>query len=281
MAGLVKQFDEPDEVLSLPLLEAQIVTLGEVYVARVVHQPGWRWSEHVKPVVGAPSCEYHHQGFVIAGEIEFVTDDGARGRARAGEAYDVPPGHDGMVIGEEAAIVVEFAGMRGWGKPPETGERVLATLVVTDIVDSTAKAAELGDNRWKALLGRHSDRVRIELDRFRGIEVATTGDGFVAMFDGPTRAVRCAAALTEAAERDELEIRVGVHTGEVERQAGNVRGVAVHAATRFATLAGPGEVLVSASAVALVEGSDLTFEDAGEHELKGLAGPRRLYRLSG
>ena len=139
---------------------------------------------------------------------------------------------------------------------------MLATLVVTDIVDSTAKAAELGDSRWKAVLGRHSDRVRLELDRFRGVEIATTGDGFVAMFDGPTRAVRCAAALTDAAERDDLQIRVGVHAGEVERQAGNIRGVAVHAATRIAALAEPGEVLVSSAAVALVEGSDLTFEDA-------------------
>jgi class 3 adenylate cyclase len=280
MAGLIRQFDEPDEVLSLPLLEAQIVTLGEVQIARIVHQPGWRWSEHVKPVVGTPSCEHHHQGVVISGELQFVTDDGVRRRVRAGEAYDVPPGHDGMVLGKEAAIAVEFAGVRGWGKPPETGERVLATLVVTDIVDSTAKAADLGDSRWKALLGRHSDRVRLELDRFRGFEVATTGDGFLAMFDGPTRAVRCAAALIDVAERDELQIRVGVHTGEVEREAGNVRGVAVHAATRVAALAKPGEVLVSSAAVALVEGSGLTFEDAGEHELKGLAGRRRLYRLA-
>lgn len=279
MAGLVKQFDQPDEVLSLPLLEARIVLLGEVHVARIVYQPGWRWSEHVKPVAGTASCEHHHQGVVIAGVLGFITDDGVRKRVRTGEAYDVPPGHDGMVIGEEAAIAVEFAGVRGWGKPPETGERVLATLVVTDIVESTARAAELGDSRWKALLGRHSDRVRLELDRFRGFEVATTGDGFLAMFDGPTRAVRCAAALTDAAERDELQIRVGVHTGEVERQAGNVRGVAVHAATRIAALAKPGEILVSMAAVTLVEGSNLAFEDAGEHELKGVPDRWHLHRV--
>lgn len=279
MAGLVKAFDEPDETLSLPLLEGQIVTLGEVYVARIVHQPGWRWSEHVKPVVGTPSCEHHHQGVVLAGEFEYVMDDGLRRRVRAGEAYDVPPGHDGMVVGDEPAIAIEFAGVRGWGKPPETGERVLATLVVSDIVGSTRRAAELGDTRWKELLGRHGDRVRLELDRFRGFEVTTTGDGFLAMFDGPTRAVRCAAALTHAAERDRLQVRVGVHAGEVERQAGNLRGVAVHAVTRIAALAGPGEVLVSAAAVTLLEGSDLTLEDAGEHELRGLTGQRRLYRL--
>jgi class 3 adenylate cyclase len=280
MAGLVKAFDEPDEMLSLPLLEGRVVTLGEVYVARIVHQPGWRWSEHVKPVVGTPTCEHHHQGILLAGEFEFVMDDGVRRRVRAGEAYDVPPGHDGMVVGDEPAIAIEFAGVRGWGKPPDTGERVLATLVVTDIVGSTARAAELGDTRWKELLGRHGDRVRLELDRFRGFEVVTTGDGFVAMFDGPTRAVRCAAALTQAAERDDLQIRVGVHTGEVERQAGNLRGIALHAVSRIAALAGPGEVLLSSAAAMLLEGSDLGVEDAGAYELRGLSGRRRLYRLS-
>jgi class 3 adenylate cyclase len=280
MAPSVKSFDEPDEVVALPLLDFQIVTLGEVYVARAVHQPGWRWSEHVKPVVGTPLCEHHHQGVLLAGTLEFVTRDGVRRRVRAGDAYDVPPGHDGFVVGDEPAVAIEFAGVRGWGKPPETGERVLATLVVTDIVGSTAKAAELGDARWKELLGRHSDRVRRELDRFHGLEVATTGDGLVAMFDGPTRAVRCAAALTEVAEQDGLRLRAGVHTGEVERQAGNVRGVAVHAATRVAALAGPGDVYVSETATALLEGSGLTLEDAGEHELRGLPGRRRVYRLA-
>jgi class 3 adenylate cyclase len=121
--------------------------------------------------------------------------------------------------------------------------------------------------------------VRLELDRFRGVEITTTGDGFVAMFDGPSRAVRCAAALTVAAERDDLRIRAGVHAGEVERQAGNVRGVAIHTAARVAGAARPGEVLTSSSVTALLEGSGLTFADAGEHELKGLPGRRRLYRL--
>ncbi len=267
----MKRFDEPDEIIALPLLSGQVVTLGEVHVARLVHEPGWRWSEHVKPVVGTRSCEHHHQGVVLTGEFEFLTDDGLSRRIRAGEAYDVPPRHDGMVVGSEPAIAIEFAGVRGFGKPA-AWERVLATLLVTDIVGSTVRAAELGDSRWKELLNRHADRVRLEFERFRGIEVTTTGDGFVAMFDGPTRAVRCAAALTLAARRDGLEIRVGVHTGEVEREAGSLKGVAMHAVTRVAQIAQPSEVLVSEAAVALVEGSDLTFEETGEHELKGLAG---------
>lgn len=278
---LSKRFEEPDELITLPLLTSQVVVLGEVYVARSVHEPGWRWSEHVKPVVGTPSCEHHHQGVVVGGRMEVVTDSGARRRFGAGEALDVPPGHDAWVIGDEPLVTIEFTGVRGWGKPAEAGERVVATLLVTDIVESTAVAAELGDAAWKERLARHGDRVRLQLDRFRGFEVTTTGDGFLAMFDGAARAVRCAAAVRDAAREDGLRIRAGVHSGEVERHADNIRGVAVHAVARIAALAEPGEVLVSASAASLLEGSDLALEDAGEHELKGLPGRRRLHRIAG
>ena len=276
-----KRFDEPDELVTLPLLTWQVVVLGEVHVARSVHEPGWRWSEHVKPVVGTPSCQHHHQGVVLSGQMEVVTDAGARRRIGAGEAYEVPPGHDSWVGGDEPMVTIEFAGVRGWAKPTEAGERVVATLLVTDIVESTAVAAELGDAAWRERLARHGDRVRVQLDRYRGFEVTTTGDGFLAVFDGAGRAVRCAAAIRDVAAEDDLRIRAGVHSGEVERQAGNIRGVAVHAVTRIAALAEPGEVLVSASAAGLLEGSDLPLEDAGEHELRGLPGPRRLHRLVG
>jgi class 3 adenylate cyclase len=276
-----KRFDQPDDLVTLPLLESQIVVLGEVYVARSTHQPGWRWSEHVKPVVGTPSCLHHHKGVVVSGQMEVETDTGARRRIGAGEALEVPPGHDAWVVGDEPLVTIEFTGVRGWAKPTEAGERVVATLLVTDIVDSTAVAAELGDAAWKERLARHGDRVRVQLDRFRGFEVTTTGDGFLAMFDGAARAVRCAAAIRDGAEEEGLQIRAGVHSGEIERQADNIRGVAVHAVARIAALADPGEVLVSAPAASLLEGSDLALEDAGEHELKGLPGRRRLHRLVG
>jgi class 3 adenylate cyclase len=276
-----KRFDEPDELITLPLLTWQVVVLGEVYVARSVHEPGWRWSEHVKPVVGTPSCQHHHQGVVLSGQMEIETDAGARRRIGAGEAYEVPPGHDSWVVGDEPMVTIEFTGVRGWAKPTEAGERVVATLLVTDIVGSTAVAAELGDAAWKERLARHGDMVRIQLDRFRGLEVTTTGDGFLAMFDGAARAVRCAAAIRDRAEEESLRIRAGVHSGEIERQADNIRGVAVHAVARIAALAEPGEVLVSDSAASLLEGSDLALEDAGEHELRGLPGRRRLHRLVG
>jgi class 3 adenylate cyclase len=273
-------FEEPDELVTLPLVTVQVVLLGEAHVARLVHQPGWSWAEHVKPVAGTPSCQHHHQGVVLEGEVEIETDTGARRILRAGEAFEVPPGHNARVIGDKPFVTIEFAGVHGWAKPAEAGERFVATLLVTDIVDSTKVAVRLGDAAWKELLARHNEGVRIQLDRFRGVEVNTTGDGFLAFFDGAARAVRCAAAIRDSALQDRLQIRAGVHSGEVERDAGNLRGVAVHAVTRIAALANPGEVLVSAPTVSLLEGGSLRLEDAGEHELKGLAGARRIYRLA-
>ncbi len=276
-----KRFDEPDELVTLPFVTVQVVLLGEAHVARLVHQPGWSWAEHVKPVAGTPSCQHHHQGVVLEGEVEIETDTGARRILRAGEAFEVPPGHNARVIGEEPFVTIEFGGVHGWAKPAEAGERFVATLLVTDIVDSTKVAVRLGDAAWKELLARHNEGARIQLDRFRGVEVNTTGDGILAFFDGAARAVRCAAAVRDRALRDGLQIRAGIHSGEVERDAGNLRGVAVHAVTRIATLANPSEVLLSAPTASLLEGAGLRLEDAGEHELKGLAGARRVYRLVG
>ena len=265
-----KRFDEPDELVTLPLVTVEVVLLGEAHVARLVHQPGWSWAEHVKPVAGTPSCQHHHQGVVLEGAVEIET-----------EAFEVPPGHNARVVGDEPFVTIEFAGVHGWAKPAEAGERFVATLLVTDIVDSTKVAVRLGDAAWKELLARHNEAVRIQLDRFRGLEVLTTGDGFFAFFDGAARAVRCAAAIRDGARQDGLQIRAGIHSGEVERDAGNLRGVAVHAVTRIAALANPGEVLVSAPTASLLEGASLRLEDAGEHELKGLAGARHIYRLAG
>ncbi len=274
----VKRFDEPDEVITVPNQISQVVVLGDTYVARSTAQPGWRWSKDVKPLVGTPSCQIHHQGLVLSGRMVITTNEGAQRSIGPGEAFDIQPGHDGWVEGDEPCVFIEFHGVRDWGKPM-LGARVLTTLLFTDIVGSTALAARLGDTAWKALLGQHYDRARLELERYRGEESKTTGDGFLALFDGTARAVRCAAAICQVARRDGLEVRAGVHSGEVERYADGIQGLAVHMAARIMALAGPGEVLLSASTVALLEGSDLSFSDAGEHELKGLDGRRRLYRL--
>ncbi len=160
-------------------------------------------------------------------------------------------------------------------------DRVLATVMFTDIVGSTAKAAELGDRGWGDLVERHHGTVRALLGRFRGKEIDTAGDGFFATFDGPARAVRCAEAIGDAVQDLGLEVRAGVHTGEVETIAGKVGGIAVNVGARIASLAAPSEVLVSQTVRDLVSGSGLSFEDAGEHELKGVPDRWHLYRAVG
>ncbi len=158
-------------------------------------------------------------------------------------------------------------------------DRVLATVMFTDIVGSTAKAAELGDSGWRGLVERHHGAVRALLGRFRGKEIDTAGDGFFATFDGPARAVRCAQAIGDAMHDFGLEVRAGVHTGEVETIAGKVGGIAVNVGARIASIAAPSEVLVSQTVRDLVSGSGLRFEDAGEHELKGVPDRWNLYRV--
>jgi class 3 adenylate cyclase len=152
-------------------------------------------------------------------------------------------------------------------------------VLFTDIVDSTARLQAIGDAAWRDLLAAHNGRLREQLNVHRGREVKTTGDGLLAIFDSPTRAVQCAAEMTRSVRAIGLEIRVGVHTGEVELVGDDVRGIAVHTAARVLALAGPGEVLVSATTGGLLEGSGLMLIDAGVHELKGLAGPRQVFRL--
>jgi len=159
-------------------------------------------------------------------------------------------------------------------------DRVLATVLFTDIVGSTDKACEVGDACWKDLLERHASVTRAMLARYRGLEVKTTGDGFLATFDGPARAAKCARAICAAVQTLGLEIRAGCHTGEIEVMGADVGGVAVHIAARVSALAGPSEVLVSSTVKDLVAGSGLDFEDRGEHTLKGVPEKWRLYAVT-
>jgi class 3 adenylate cyclase/dienelactone hydrolase len=158
--------------------------------------------------------------------------------------------------------------------------RVLATVLFTDIVGSTALAEQLGDRRWRDLLDAHHATVRRELSRARGKEVKSLGDGFLATFDGPARAVRCARSITEAVGLLNLKIRSGLHTGEIEIVDNDVQGIAVHIASRISALADPGEVLVSRTVKDLVAGSGLCFSERGRHSLKGLQEPMDLYAAS-
>ena len=159
-------------------------------------------------------------------------------------------------------------------------DRVLATVLFTDIVDSTRRAAEIGDGNWHALLDAHDAVVRAQLSRFRGREVSTSGDGFLAMFDGPQRAIRCAMAIRDAVQVLGIEVRAGLHTGECEIRGDDIGGIAVHIGARVSALAGPNDVLVSSTLRDLVIGSGLQFEDRGAHQLKGVPGEWRMFAVA-
>jgi class 3 adenylate cyclase/pimeloyl-ACP methyl ester carboxylesterase len=197
-----------------------------------------------------------------------------------GAKYVELPGDSHTLWGGDTDGLVDeleefFTGFRRGPEP----DRVLATVLFTDIVGSTRTAVELGDRRWRELLAGHEATVRRQLERFRGHEVDTAGDGFFATFDGPARAVRCATSIRDAVRPLGLEIRAGVHTGECELDGDKVRGIAVNTGARVSALAGPGEVLVSATVRDLVSGSGIEFEERGEHVLKGV-GERRIYAVT-
>ncbi len=182
-------------------------------------------------------------------------------------------------LGDSDAIVDEVQEFLTGVRPPPEHDRVLATVLFTDIVRSTERASDLGDHAWKQLLQRHHAMVRHELSLFRGREIDTTGDGFLATFDGPARAVRCAQAIVDEVRGIGIEVRTGVHTGEIELIGEDVGGIAVHIGARVAAIAGPSEVLVSSTVRDLVAGSGIEFEDHGTFALKGVPGEWRLYAV--
>jgi class 3 adenylate cyclase len=276
-----RSFASADEIRPIPKGLASIVRLGEATVARSTFDPGWRWSIDLAPIMGTATCQVHHLGHAVSGVLHVRMDDGEALDIPPDSIYEIPPGHDAWVMGDEPWVTVEWTSARIVGIGPEgPGERVLATVLFTDIVDSTATLQRLGDQAWQELLRRHDARLRDDLNTFRGREVKTTGDGFLAVFDGATKAVRCAAAMTRSAKDLGLAIRVGIHTGEVEFVGTDVRGVTVHTAARMMSLAGPNEVFVSSPTRDLLEGSDVMLEEAGTHELKGLSGRRLVFRLA-
>lgn len=276
-----RRFSEPSDVRTFPRGRVEVVELDDTVVGRMIYEPGWRWSVDVRPLAGTDSCQYHHLGLAASGRLRVQMPDGTELEIGPGDVFEIPPGHDAWVVGDEAWVSVDFEAMRTYGKGKDAGsERVLASIVMTDIVDSTRRAAELGATRWRDLLGEHNRKAQTAIDRHRGRLVKTTGDGVLAQFDGAERAVRGAAAIRDAVRSLGLEIRAGVHSGEVQVTDEDVRGIAVHTASRIMSAAEPGEILVSATVMDLVDGSDLVFDDAGVHELKGLHGTRQLYRLA-
>ena len=266
-----KSFATPDEVRTFAHGYMDVIVLDEIAIGRFALQPGWRWSQDVKPVVGTRSCQNRHIGYVTVGSLQVTMDDGTELVIRAGDGYEIPPGHDVLVIGDEPFECIEFTSAHTFGLAPEAlGERFLATVLFSDIVGSTAMLERLGDHAWASLLQEHNVRIRAAIDRFRGRESAATGDGFLALFDGAAKALRAGALMDPAVADLGIRVRVGLHTSEIEIVGGQARGVGVHAAARIAALAGPGEVLVSGTTRDLLDGSGFHLEPRGEHELKGL-----------
>lgn len=199
----------------------------------------------------------------------------------AGARYVELPGLDNLIwAGDQQAMVAEIQDFITGVRPAPQPHRVLATVLFTDIVESTRLAAELGDERWKAVLADHYRVARRQLDRFGGHEVKTVGDGILATFDGPARAVRCAAAIRDGVREFGLELRAGVHTGEIEVQPDDIGGLGVHIGARVSALAAGGEVLVSSTVKDLVVGSGLGFVDRGTHVLKGVPGEWQLFAVT-
>jgi class 3 adenylate cyclase len=278
-----KRFATPDSVRVMPRVRFETVGLDDATVGHCHFEPGWRWSADIGPMMGATTCPIRHVGYALSGTMHVVMDDGETLDIGPDTAFDIPPGHDKWVVGDEPWVTIEWgASGRALGAAlQEAGTSALATVLFTDIVDSTARLREMGDVAWRDLLATHNARIREQLNVFRGREVKTTGDGLLAVFDSATRAVRSATAMIAATRALGIELRAGVHTGEVEQVGDDVRGLAVHTAARVLSLAGPGEVLVSSTTAGLLEGSGLAVESAGMHELKGLDAPREVFRVVG
>jgi len=231
----------------------------------------------VLPTIRVPTLVLHRVGDLDANiqEARFIA------RHIPGARLVELPGNDHLVwVGDQDSVLDEVQEFLTGVRPIAEFDRVLATVLFTDIVGSTETAARLGDRAWRALLDSHHAMVRKELVRFRGEEVNTAGDGFLATFDGPARAIRCALAIHDGAQELGLAMRAGLHTGEIERSAGQVGGIAVHIGARVAATAGAGETIVSSTVKDIVTGSGIAFADRGMHSLKGVPGEWRLYAAS-
>jgi class 3 adenylate cyclase len=280
MAIQRKSFDEPDEVRRFPNGIGQLVRVGSLTIGRGILEPGWRWSTSVKSIQGTPSCQIHHLQILLAGRFGVEWDSGEAAEFGPGDVFDVPPGHDAWVIGDEAAVVLDVAGNFGAIAVPGEHERLVTTLLMSDIVNSTLTATRIGDRAWKQLLAEHNRVIRAQFDRYRGREVNTTGDGFLSTFGSAIGALRCAAAIRDATRSLGIQLRIGIHTGEIEVLPNDIQGIAVHAAARIMALGGPSEIIVSAATRDLVEGSGLPFEERGRHQVKGLKQPIEVFLLA-
>lgn len=260
--------------------QTEIFEIADSVIGRMVMEPGWTWQKNVRPIAGTDHCMYHHLGYVLTGELGVRMEDGTEAVIGPNEMFEIPPGHDAWVVGDVPWVAIDFRGARSYARPVAASvDRILATILFTDIVDSTKHLEQVGDAAWNDTLSRHHEILQFELDRYRGREVKKTGDGILAVFDGPARGVECAASMVRRVRDVGVEIRAGLHTGEIEVAPGEIHGVAVHLAARIMALAGAGEVLLSGVTRDLLAGAGHSFESAGRHALKGIEGEREVFRL--
>lgn len=274
-----KNLEQPDERQEFGKLVRHLVEIGDFTVGRYVNAPGWRWSTHIKPLVGGDWCQARHVGVILSGRLGVIFPDGTSTILEPNDVYEMPPGHDTYTVGDEPCVNLEWSGSRAFAGFKAGGNRELATLMFTDLVGSTETAAGMGDVAWRAHLSAHFEAIRARLLDYRGQEVKTTGDGFLARFSGPAQALACAKRICDSAQRDGLGIRVGIHVGEVEIVGSDVRGIAVHEAARIMAHAGANEILISELTRTLASPAGFAFNDRGTHTLKGLAGEWRLFAL--
>ena len=230
----------------------------------------------VLPSIRVPTLVLHRRGdsFIKIEHSRYIAS-----RIPGAKLVELEGDENMFAMGDSEAILGEIEEFLTGTRPEREPDRMLATVMFTDIVESTRRAADMGDRGWRFLLERHDALFRRALERHRGREVKRTGDGFLATFDGPARAIRCAASLADAMGSLGLEVRAGLHTGELEVMNGDLGGLAVHIAARVMERAGPCEVLVSSTVRDLVVGSELAFEDRGAHELRGVPGEWRLFAV--
>jgi class 3 adenylate cyclase len=273
-----KSLREPDETIRLPSVELDVVDVGDLTVGRAVHQPGWRWSTHARPTVGGEWCQVRHVGVVLSGRLGIQLETGTSYELETDDVYDVPPGHDGYVIGHEPVVMIEWAGIRAFaGFTGGLQNRMLVTLLAAQFVDSGARARELGNAAWRELLSVHFEAVRAKLEPFGGREITLAGDGMLVTFSSPALALRCATEIKKLARSAGLGMRFGVHVGEVELVGSDIRGAAVHETEGILGAADDGEILVSDTTRALALASDMRFEERGTQSLHGLRGDWRLH----
>jgi class 3 adenylate cyclase len=275
-----RSLDQPDDVRVFGRGRLEVVELNDAAFGRIVYEPGWRWTVDVQPIAQTDLCEIHHMGYVIAGQLHLEMRDGSSLDARAGDVFECPPGHDAWVVGDQAWISIDWAGRRNYARARDaSADRRLATILFTDLVDSTKLAAEIGDSAWRDRFSEYNVSVQRALEKHHGREVGTTGDGVIAVFDSPAHAVYCGLELAAMAVTMGLRQRAGMNTGEVEFVGDDVRGIAVHLAARVAAAAGSGDVLVSSTTNALLFGSGIKTASRGSHLLKGIEQPVELFAV--